>query len=167
MNDLSKSINSGLKTVNNPVIENTLRLAFIIYAANLAPELPQGVVDFFKTPLMKFFVFFLIGWVHTKDVNLSLTAALLVIVIANFIAGRGLFEMFKVEQNTNVHPGCLGLTMNDILAVFNGDSEAMKQTLYNIQVPLSIPLTDEFAPVLATHLINNGYKVSSACDIQV
>ena len=165
MNDLNKSVNSTLKSVNTPLVENVLKLLFILYATNLAPEVPEGVMLFFQNPILKFFVFFLVVWVNSKDTQLSLTVALLVVIVINFISGRGLLEMFKIEQNTNVHPGCLGLTMEDIREVFNGDEEAMKQTLYNIQVPLSVPLNDEFAPVLATHLINNGYKVNNACSI--
>lgn len=165
MDHLNKSINTSLKSVNSPLVENVLKLAFILYLPQLAPVLPQGIIEFFSNPLLKFFLFFLVGWINTKDTSISLIAALLLVIIVNFVAGRGLLEMFKMEQDTNTHPGCLGLTMIDILNVFNGDEEAMKQALYNLQLPLNIPLTDEFAPKIATYLINHGYVVGGNCTL--
>lgn len=165
MEGLNKSVNSTLKNVNTPFVENVLKLLFILYATKLAPEVPQTVMTFFMNPVVKFFVFFLIVWINSRDTTLSLTVALIVVMIVNFVSGRALLEMFKVEQDTDINPGCLGLKMKDILEVFNGDDEAMKQTLYNIQVPLNVPLDDENAPLLATYLMNHGYTLGGSCHV--
>lgn len=164
-NGLNKQINDALSFLNKPVWSNTLRLLFLLYASMVAPDLPPQASILFDNALFRLVVLFLIVWTNSQDPTLSLLIAVGLVISMNVLSGRRLLEFFRIEQNTNVYPGCLGLNMADILAVFDGNEEAMHQALYNAGLERNIPLNDEFAPLIATRLINYGYDLGDRCNL--
>lgn len=161
----NKQMNSALSFLDNSAVSNTLRLLFFLYAGMVAPSLPPQASALFGNPLFRLAVLFLIVWIHSKDPTLSLLIAIGLVISFNALSGRNLLEFFRIEQNTNVYPGCLGLTMADILSVFDNDQNALNQALFNSGLPRNIPLNDEFAPLIATTLINHGFDLGEICDL--
>jgi hypothetical protein len=93
-----------------------------------------------------------------------------------------------IEPNNEIFPGCLKITAQDLLNEFSGDKLALQKTLRQgyaqllklipegtssretldimskaVGLPYSIELTDETAPIVATMLILQGFKLSESC----
>lgn len=93
-----------------------------------------------------------------------------------------------VEPTNEIYPGCLDITAQDLLNEFSGDKLALqnavlsgysqlvksipkesssKETLDTISravgLPYSVDLSDDTAPLIATLLIVQGFKLSSTC----
>jgi len=161
----NKSVNDSLKFLDNDLIKNGMRLALLLYASMAAPRLPMQMAALFDNVFFKMAVLFLIVWFASKDPAMSILLAVGFVVSANHLSGRKLLEAFNIEQNTNVFPDCLGIKMNDLLQMFDGDESALKMALRNAHAPLSIEFNDDRAPLLATYLINYGYDLSDMCQL--
>ena len=94
---------------------------------------------------------------------------------------------FKLmESLSDNYPGCNKVTLKDLLALFNGDAPKLQKTVQyafselnailagkdkeNLLrvaraagLPYNVELSDENAPLIATILLNYGYKVSDTC----
>lgn len=92
-----------------------------------------------------------------------------------------------MESKTDNYPGCMSITMADLLKVFEGDAmklqthvEIAYQDLMNLMTDTdakvrlqkiaaaaglnsNVPFTDANAPYIATLLLNRGYKISESC----
>jgi hypothetical protein len=92
-----------------------------------------------------------------------------------------------IESASDNYPGCNKVTLNDLLALFNGDKIKLQKTvqyafvdLHNALpegkekdnllsiaraagLPYNVEFNDENAPLIATILLNYGYKVSDDC----
>jgi hypothetical protein len=95
--------------------------------------------------------------------------------------------VIPMESKTDNYPGCINITMADLLKVFEGDAmklqshvEIAYQDLMNLMTDKdakvrlqkiataaglngNIPYTDANAPYIATILLNRGYKISESC----
>jgi uncharacterized membrane protein YjdF len=163
MENFNQIVNDFLEPLEDQYISNFLQLFLVLYAGLAAPKLPRKFLQFLDVVPIQIFVLFLVVWKGTRDPSTSLIVAVALFVSVNTLAGRGTFETFLIEQNTNVKPDCLGVTLQDILNVFDGDSAAMHQALYNVGVPANVEIDDYSAPILATYLANHGYQITGKC----
>ena len=148
---------------NKPVVA-FLQIFVILYGSLVAPKLPASALWIFDTFLFRVLVMFVIAMLATREPALSLLVAVAFIMTLNYLNGKKLLEAFRVEQNTNVHPGCLGLKIEDLKKVFNGNHDELVRAARNAAVPFNIPFDDEFAPVIATYLTNIGYDIAAATE---
>jgi hypothetical protein len=93
-----------------------------------------------------------------------------------------------VEPKNEIFPGCLNITAEDLLKEFSGDKLALQKTVRQgyaqllklipegassretleimskaVGLPYSIELSDDTAPIIATLLILQGFKLSDTC----
>lgn len=167
MDKFNKLINSKLsKLKTDQVLNSILILSLVLYAGFAAPSLPEPVVKLFDFAAFRIFILSLIMWNTNNNPSLSLILAIGFVVSMNTLSGKQMFEKFElIEPQSNILPGCLGFKMADLLKVFEEDEEALKKALVKVGVPYNLPLIDENAPLLATHLINFGYKLSDSCKL--
>lgn len=158
-------VNSSLSFLRMPVASSLLTLFLVSYAGMAAPALPYSLQSLLKHAVIRVFILFLVVWSNNRNPTLSLAVALALVVGMNLLSGRSAFETFLVEQNTSIKPGCMGIKMRDILEIFGGDYELMRQELHNSGVPYNINLTDYDAPVIATYLVNHGYNLGKDCTV--
>jgi hypothetical protein len=105
-------------------------------------------------------------WNINDDPSMSIILAMVFVMVMNTLAGKKLLEKFELlGPQTNILPGCLPITMNDILVSFDGSSETLKQAMITSGVPFNIALNDSNAPHIATYLINHGYSLSESCSL--
>lgn len=154
-----------VKFIEKPAVAGLLKIFLILYASMIAPELPSSVTWLLDNIVTRVLVLFLIALTANKDPGLSIVLALAFVMTINFLKGKGLLEMFRIDQNTNIHTDCFDVKMQDILNVFGGDEQKMHMAMRNAVVPYNVPLTDEFAPLIATYLINKGYDMGMACNL--
>lgn len=155
----------NLKFLEKPAVASVLKIVLILYASLIAPDLPASISWLFNNIVTRVLMIFLIAYTANKDPGLSIVIALAFVMSINFLKGKGLLEMFRIDQNTNISPDCFGVTMQDILNVFGGDEQAMYQAMRNAVVPYNVPVNDEFAPLIATYLINKGYDLGTTCNL--
>lgn len=156
---VNRTLNVALAPLNTGMANAVAMVMALMYANRVAPVLPAMVEDALQMPVVKVLVIALLIWMQTQNPVNSLVAAVVLVMVMNLLSGRNLLEAFRIDQNTNVHPNCLGLTKQDLVNAFNGDEEALRLALYNINAMPHHPLNDEFAPLLGTYLINKGYEL--------
>ena len=92
-----------------------------------------------------------------------------------------------IESQTDIFPGCVKVTMKDLLSLFDGNPNKLQETVSNVffelqkslpkdkseenllkmaraaGLPYNVKMNDENAPLIATLLLNYGYKISDSC----
>lgn len=63
---------SPLSVLENPIVNGVVKIFLVVYTAAILPELPNYVKKFFKNPVLKLFVLFLMTYVGIKDPVMSL-----------------------------------------------------------------------------------------------
>jgi len=93
-------MNSLLDTyVRKPtLIKGVVHLLLILYAAKLAPTLPNSVLRLFDNTYFKLFIFSLILWTAQFSPSTAILIAIAFLVSANYLNNKPLFEFI---ENTN------------------------------------------------------------------
>lgn len=92
-----------------------------------------------------------------------------------------------IEPSFFIYPGCLDMKISDLLEFFENDEHKLQNTVHYVfrhyqekvdktpvekellyyartaGLPHNIPLDDKNAPLIATMLLNHGYKLSDTC----
>ena len=92
-----------------------------------------------------------------------------------------------MESQTDVFPGCVKVSMTDLLSMFDGNPDKLQATVSNVffelqkslpkdeseknllkiaraaGLPYNVEMTDKNAPLIATLLLNYGYKITDTC----
>lgn len=203
------------KVLSNPYIMAILKVTLTLYAVSLAPKPPVFIANLFANTFVKIIAIFLIAYLANIDFQLSILLAIIFVLSVNLMSNRGVFESFEtqssffsdktkyttllgvpaeinkmqlIESNSDNYSGCENITLNDLVAIFNGDYlklqntvehsiyELMKQLPENspakdkleqisqsIGLPHNVTITDSNARLIATLLINYGYQISNTC----
>lgn len=93
-------MNNLLETyVRKPtLIKGVVHLLLILYAAKLAPTLPNSVLKIFDNTYFKLFIFSLILWTAQFSPSTAILIAIAFLVSANYLNNKPLFEFI---ENTN------------------------------------------------------------------
>lgn len=190
------------KVLENPYVLATLKVGIIVYASIFAPRLPEKVVDILQTTPVKIAFVAAIAFTALRDVQMSLLLACAFVLSINVLSGRSILESYAnidsafegkkssqglIEPIFFVYPGCVNMTMKDLVAFFDNDEHKLQKTVhYVFQVyseklektdsetailtyaryaglPHNIALNDKNAPLIATMLLQYGYKLSETC----
>lgn len=160
---MDQSIDKVMNVLQNPVVKGSLHLFLFVYAAMIIPALPKDATWIFDNIYFRVAFLFLITWVANKDPALSLSLAITFIAILNFVNNKGLFERFE-GPSTAIYPGCMKLTVNDLLESFKNEKEDLLNAMKASRVPENILITDYYAPLIGTYLINRGFVLKSPCN---
>lgn len=135
-----------------------------VYAANARQTLPTFLSNLFQKGYFRVAVLFMILWIGNKDPALSLVSALAFALALNVASGRSVFEFFDEYSMTVVMQGCLSVNTYDILSAFNNDKDKLIQAMVQANVPDSVQFNDDYAPLIATFLVNNlGMNINAFC----
>jgi hypothetical protein len=129
--------------LNNPYVMAILKVGIVMYAAQLAPRLPQGVTDVFANTFFKIFALFFIVYLSERDFQLAIILAVVFVFGANLASGRGILESFSdyssdyesksnlklIEPKSVIYPGCQGITLKDLEQAFEGDKIKLQKTV--------------------------------------
>ena len=190
------------KLLSNPYIMTVVKITLALYAAQIAPKTPQYVEDVFKNTYFKLFAISLMIYLSNKDLQLAILIAIIYVLGMNLLSGRGILESFGdyspdykpykdtklIEPSNVILPGCENITMQDLIALFEGDrkkftntvqyslqelmrlskSKDAKDELMKIARYIGLPYNLSFdkpetAPYIATLLVNYGFEVNDRC----
>jgi hypothetical protein len=167
MDGFNSLINNNLKTLkSNTILKSVFTLSLVLYAGFAAPSLPNQVLVLFENPFFRIIILALVMWNINDDPAMSIMIAMVFVMVVNTLSGRKLLEKFELlESTTNILPGCLPMTMTNILDAFEGSSVNLKQAMVHAGVPYNLKLDDSNAPIISTYLINHGYTLSDTCQL--
>jgi hypothetical protein len=206
-----ESIKSAGKAIDNMVIEKFLqnpylmavvKITLVLYASQLAPKLPHAVSHFFQNTIVKIVGVALIAYFAHIDFQLAIILAVALVLATNKLSGRGYFESFAdysadykpygdfklIEPHAAIYPGCVDITMDQIVAAFDGDHAKLKSTVnyaykellvkshdkpakdqvmqiaHAVGLPYNVDISKpENASYLATLLVNAGFQLTDTC----
>ena len=150
-----------------PVITQPYAKLIILYITIVSiilsiHQLPYKFKRFLNHPLSKLLITFLGVYVYTEKLNIAVIFSLVSIIIY-FIFNTYSKEMFDLINPTpDSYVGCKNVTVSDLLALYKGDRNALKQSMYEYGVPLDLDLTDSNAPLIATYIMSHK-NVSVSC----
>lgn len=160
MDGLTKAgsaVEKGLKSVlSNAYIMTVLKVSLILYAARIAPRLPDASNALFENTFFKLVAVALLAYFASLDFQLSLILAIIYVLGINLASSRGLLESFGqparyepniknvtdllgkqaeinkqtlIEPKLHIYPGCHNVTAKDLLELFNGDKMKLQETV--------------------------------------
>lgn len=145
----------------NPYIIPGISVFLAVYGGAVTPALPPKVLAFLRQPFAQFLFLFAIAYIviGVHNVKYCAVAAALVMIVAaallRYFGGEG-FDW----ENTDIYPGCLNVTWQEIYNSFGGDKEKMRAALFNY-----VNTNYTSAPLAATQLINKGHYINPVCKI--
>lgn len=205
--------------LGNPYVMAVLKVVLVLYASQIAPKLPSLAQNTLQNTFVKIICISLIAYLAELDFQLSIILAIIFVLSTNLLSGRSIFESYqnvdygiyhsdeskyndllgnparigtaKIQESaTDNYPGCNKVTMNDLLALFDGDAMKLQKTVqyamndimqrlpensdakekltkmaYAVGLPYNVEFNDLNAPLIATFLLNYGYKVSEECQV--
>ena len=208
--------------LQNPYVMAILKVGLVLYASRIAPRLPSAVQDTFANTFVKIIAIALIAYLAEVDFQLAIILAIVFVLGANLLSGRGVFESYESigsgsqgvyqsdiskysdllgnaapvgkftlqESLSDNFTGCNKVTMADLLALFDGDHLKLQDTVQYafadlnkalppksdakerlvkiaraVGLPYNVELNDANAPLIATLLLNYGYKVTDSCQV--
>lgn len=195
--------------VSNPYIISVTKILLLLFAAQIAPRAPTYFTDMFKNVYVKIVLIALMLFFTLHDFQYSIIFAIILVLGMNVASGRSMLESYINMENVseysktykpvgkftlldpknNIFPGCLNVTQNDLLKLFDNDHYKLhtsaqhayyellndktfvdlkeKERLLNMAkkagLPYNIEINDENAPYIATLLVNYNFIVSDTC----
>jgi hypothetical protein len=167
MQAFNNIVNLKLKNLKSDILlRSVFTLSLVLYAGFAAPSLPKVVLVLFDNPFFRILFLSLVMWNINDDPSMSIILAMIFVMGMNTLAGKKLLERFELlDQTTNILPGCLNITLNDILLSFDKNTKRLKKAMVKAGVPYNLKVNDENAPHIATYLINHGYSLSDTCSL--
>lgn len=148
--------------IDIPLVSVLISWLVVVNIVFTIEELPVVIKKGIKHTVSKVVFTFIGVYMATKDFYLSIISTILLMGLY-FGLKMGLEKFELVWPETDTVPGCGDVKVSDLLALFDGDKDKLKRTMYSSGVPLDLQLNDTDAPLIATYLINFGHKVTDGC----
>jgi len=118
LKNIEAVVETNFKTaLNNPYVMAILKISLVLYAAQIAPKVPQQITGLFQNTLFKIVVIALIAYLADIDFQLAIIIAVVYVLSINGLSGRGFFESYN-----NVMP-------IETQAQYNSDSSKLTDLL--------------------------------------
>lgn len=221
-----KNVEAVIKSKLDPILQNpyvmaVLKITLILYAAQIAPRLPNMASETLQNTFVKIVAIALTAYIAEVDFQLAIILAIIFVIGINASAGRGFFESYQnmgmiqeqgpyyadqtkyknllqepaivgkavlLDSMSDNYSSCNDIKMADLLAVFDNDKLKLQNTVIYafkelanqlpkdsdamsnlvkiakaVGLPGNIEFNDSTAPLIATTLINFGFKISKTC----
>ena len=158
-------VNGILSPLDNPPVRAALLLFLVLYGGLAAPSFPTSVRHIFDNIFFRILVLAVILWTGNKDPALSMAVATAFIASVNLANQKKPFERFENFEGpaTAIFPGCMNITVYDLLESFKNDKDALTNAMLVSRVPGDVKITDYYAPLIATYLLNRGFTLKAPC----
>jgi hypothetical protein len=102
LQNVQTAVQGNLNTLlQNPYLMAVLKVGLILYASRIAPRMPSYVQDKFENTFVKIIAIALLAYISEVDFQLAILLAIALVLGANFLGGRGVFESYdNVALNT-------------------------------------------------------------------
>ena len=144
------------------VVKIALFISIILYGHLAAPLFPKKFLWIFDNPLFKIFFLSFIAWTSHHDPLLGIATSIVFLLVVDLINKVNLEESFEGPSNA-IYPGCMNITVSDLLESFKGEKEQLLNAMVISRVPYDVKIDDLNAPIIATYLLNHGFALKSPC----
>lgn len=131
------------KGLDNPYVMAVLKLTLIMYAAQIAPKLPNSVSNVLDNSFAKIAILFIVLYIAEKDFQLAIIISIAYVIGTNLLSGRDFLESFSpfskdytptnsaklLDPQLDVYPGCHSMTMDDLLTAFQNDKIKLQENV--------------------------------------
>lgn len=168
MDSIVATAEKNFAQISSPVIGNStvaLLITWLVFTniILMINGLPVRVKSSITHPVIQFTILFIGLYTANGKLFLSLGATAAIVAVFYYLQ-KMVGENFElVAPESNVHPGCSKVTVEDLVKIFDNDKELLAKAMYACGVPLNLTLIDANAPLIATYLINSDYKVNETC----
>lgn len=154
-----------LTPLTRPPVSLVVTLLIAMYAGQVRPQLLPPLQDLLAKGWFRVLVLYLIVWTASRDPTLSLVLSFGLMAALNAMNGKPLFEMFTGDYaKTAVMPGCLNVTMFDLLAAFKNSKETLVNAMIRANVPENLTISDANAPLIAAYLVGaHEIQITPTC----
>ena len=167
---LNETVNSILDPLLDPNVRPFVMLFLTMFGGLAAPKFPAKLQSLAGNMWFRILWLSMIVWIANRDPGVAVAATVAFIGILNVSNKRGIFEMFSGNQienfegpNNAIYPGCMNMTVYDLLESFKNDKDALVNAMLVARVPTNVTVTDYYAPLIATYLLNKGFALKSPC----
>ena len=122
---------------------------------NTVNSTPKFITEFIKKPVVANVITFTAVYLITKNIRLAIIYTAMMFVINNTVHEN--FQEFEIQ------PGCHDATVSDLLSLYDNDPVKLRKAIYLLGVPLSVDISEENAPYIASFIIGNGTQVTKDC----
>jgi hypothetical protein len=96
LKNIESVVENNVKTVlANPYVMAILKVSLVLYAAQIAPKVPQQVSSLFQNTFFKIVIIALVVYLADIDFQLAIVIAVVYVLSINGLSGRGLFESYE------------------------------------------------------------------------
>jgi len=186
--------------LQNPYTMAVVKISIILAIVFVKVDNPV-IITTFNSSIFKILVILSIIYISKFDLQLTILLTLLFVSIHFKLSDKGLLESFDsltsfVKSNDNlvlieplhrIYPGCLNITLNDIIASFNGNAHELNKAVqisyreilsqltnkseqekfmklaYAVGLPHNVKFDDKNAPLIATFLVYGGFTITPSC----
>ena len=161
INTIVKETDQILKPVFNKYVLAILLVLFGLYAPLCLPQPCDNTKTYLQHPIAQSVALALTVYTLTQNTLVSAGVAGAFFGVSYLARGRKL-ETFQGPK-TMIYPGCMNITVFDLLDSFGNDKDALLLAMLKTKIPADVKLTDDFSPLIATYLMSFGYKIKSPC----
>lgn len=157
--------NQVFSPLDEPYVRSGVLLFLILYGGLAAPAFPANLRSKVDNVVVRILWLAGIVWIAKKDPGIAIASAVVFIVLMNLSGGKSPFENFENFEGpaTAIYPGCMNIKMYDLLESFKNDKAALLNAMLVARVPGDVKLTDYYAPLIATYLLNKGFALKAPC----
>jgi small ligand-binding sensory domain FIST len=102
LDNVQKVVQSNVNNLlQNPYLMAVLKVGLILYASRIAPRMPSYIQDTFANTFVKIIAIALLAYISEVDFQLAILLAIALVLGANILGGRGVFESYdNISLNT-------------------------------------------------------------------
>ncbi len=148
----------------NPIVSIVIGWLIMLNVTHSFYNLPSQAMSLALNPVVKFICIALAFYYPTKNIIHSILLAVLLSIAYTVIIKVSAVDNFEIISATpDVYPGCVNVTLTDLLTAFNGDENELRTQMHNIGVPHNLELTENNAKLIATYFANIGLYITEDC----
>lgn len=160
------SIKSNTEKILNPVFNQYVAavfvVLFILYSPVIVPQPCENSKAYLQHPLSLYLVSTSAAYIASNNLALSMTLGGALSLIY-YVKKNRILEQFQGPK-TMIYPGCMNITVFDLLESFGNDKAGLLSAMNNVRVPSDLELSDDTAPLIGTYLMSFGYKIKAPCE---
>lgn len=123
---LEKTLSPLNNFLRNEYVTGVVALFVVLYASNVAPRLPNVVIDLFNNPIFRVFVLFLVAYVANKNPAVALLVSVAFVVTLNVInrqeAEEGFLDVIDTFNSDKKENFEAGNACDSIESKYDGES---------------------------------------------
>ncbi len=161
INAFNKQMNALLDPLMQPPVKSVLVLLLFLYGGLVSSPLPASVTEAIQSAPVRVAIISVAIYMGNKNPAVAIALAFAFLMTLH-LTNTSNVESFEGPK-TAIYPGCSSLNLYDLLESFNNDKDSLLNAMRVSRVPGNVTLSDDYAPLIATYLLNHGFTLKNPC----